>query len=412
MHIPPIQQRFQVSFAYNVYFTEGLFNRENPLLHDAIAQDGGAGLKKIFIVIDNHVAEAQANLIGDIKAYFDQYPQFLQLVGEPLIVPGGEQCKNDPAFVQQILNVVNELGIDRHSYILVIGGGAVLDMVGYAASIAHRGIRHIRIPTTVLAQDDSAVGVKNSINAFGKKNFLGTFTPPNAVINDFNLLLTLSDREWRAGIAEAIKVALIKDADFFRFLQQNAAKLARRDMTAMQYLIHRSAAMHVQHIGSGDPFEKGSSRPLDFGHWSAHKLEPLSNYQIRHGEAVALGIALDSTYSYLKGMLTRDELDQILEVLQAVGFEIYVPEMETHLEDARHPNSLLHGLQEFREHLGGQLTIMLLAGLGHGVEVHEMQDALIIQAIKILQERSLNQQQKSSPQENSPQSTVHSPQKK
>ena len=154
MHIPPIQQRFQVSFAYNVYFTEGLFNRENPLLHDAIAQDGGAGLKKIFIVIDNHVAEAQANLIGDIKAYFDQYPQFLQLVGEPLIVPGGEQCKNDPAFVQQILNVVNELGIDRHSYILVIGGGAVLDMVGYAASIAHRGIRHIRIPTTVLAQDD------------------------------------------------------------------------------------------------------------------------------------------------------------------------------------------------------------------------------------------------------------------
>jgi 3-dehydroquinate synthase len=400
MHIPPIQQRFQVSFAYNVYFTEGLFNRENPLLHDAIAQDGGAGLKKIFFVIDNHVAEAQVNLVGDIKAYVGQYPQFLQLVGEPLIVPGGEQCKNDPAFVQQILNVVNELGIDRHSYILVIGGGAVLDMVGYAASIAHRGIRHIRIPTTVLAQDDSAVGVKNSINAFGKKNFLGTFTPPNAVINDFNLLLTLSDREWRAGIAEAIKVALIKDADFFRFLQDNATQLARRDMPAMQYLIHRSAAMHVQHIGSGDPFEKGSSRPLDFGHWSAHKLEPLSNYQIRHGEAVALGIALDSTYSYLKGMLTRDELDQIIQVIQAVGFDIYVPEMDTHLEDATHPNSLLHGLQEFREHLGGQLTIMLLAGIGQGVEVHEMHDALIIQAIKMLQEMSLR------PQKNSPQATA------
>jgi 3-dehydroquinate synthase len=400
MQIPTIQQRFQVSFAYNVYFTEGLFNRENPLLHDAIAQDGGPGLKKIFFVIDNHVAEAQVNLVGDIEAYIGQYPQFLQLVGEPLIVPGGEQCKNDPSFVQQILNVVNELGIDRHSYILVIGGGAVLDMVGYAASIAHRGIRHIRIPTTVLAQDDSAVGVKNSINAFGKKNFLGTFTPPNAVINDFNLLLTLSDREWRAGIAEAIKVALIKDADFFRFLQENATKLAQRDMPAMQHLIYRSAAMHVQHIGSGDPFEKGSSRPLDFGHWSAHKLEPLSNYQIRHGEAVALGIALDATYSHLKGMLTGQELHQVLQVLQEVGFDLYVPEMETHLEDATHPNSLLHGLQEFREHLGGQLTIMLLAGIGQGVEVHEMQDDLIIQAIQMLQERSL------SPQKNKPQATV------
>jgi 3-dehydroquinate synthase len=388
MHIPPIQQRFQVSFAYNVYFTEGLFDLQNPLLREAIAQDGGPGLKKIFFVIDSHVAEAQPQLTGDIKAYAGLYPDFLQLVGEPMIVPGGEHCKNDPAYVQQILDVVNELGIDRHSYILVIGGGAVLDMVGYAASIAHRGIRHIRIPTTVLAQDDSAVGVKNSINAFGKKNFLGTFTPPNAVINDFNLLLTLSDREWRAGISEAIKVALIKDASFFRFLQDNAVKLAQRDMAAMQYLIHRSAAMHVQHIGGADPFEKGSSRPLDFGHWSAHKLEPLSNYQIRHGEAVAMGIALDSTYSYLKGMLSREELDQIIEVIQAVGFDIYVPEMDTHLEDASHPASLLHGLQEFREHLGGQLTIMLLEGIGRGVEVHEMDDALIIRAIKMLQQMS------------------------
>jgi 3-dehydroquinate synthase len=175
MYIPPIEQRFQVSFAYNVYFTEGLFNLQNPLLRQAIAQDGGEGLKKLFFVIDNHVAEAQPHLIDDIKAYTGQYPEFLQLTGEPLIVPGGEQCKNDPAFTQQILNVVNELGIDRHSYILVIGGGAVLDMVGYAASIAHRGIRHIRIPTTVLAQDDSAVGVKNSINAFREKELPGHF---------------------------------------------------------------------------------------------------------------------------------------------------------------------------------------------------------------------------------------------
>ncbi|WP_157433511.1 3-dehydroquinate synthase [Adhaeribacter aquaticus] len=381
----PIYQQFQITFKYTVHFTEGLFNLSNPLLRNVILEDRTEEAPKVLFVIDHHVAEAVPALVSDIQAYSQQNADAFQLVTEPVIIPGGEQCKNDPTYVQQVLDIINDHGIDRHSYIIVIGGGAILDMVGYAASIAHRGIRHIRIPTTVLAQDDSGVGVKNSINAFGKKNFLGCFTPPNAVINDFNFLLTLSDREWRAGIAEAIKVALIKDASFFQFIQENAAKLAQRDMAAMQYLIRRSAEMHVQHIGSGDPFEKGSSRPLDFGHWSAHKIEPLSNYRIRHGEAVAMGIALDSVYSHLIGWLTEAEVNQIISVIKALGFELYATEMTSHLDDASHPDSLLHGLQEFREHLGGQLTIMLLEKIGYGVEVHEIDDKLVIEAIKKLQ---------------------------
>lgn len=385
MQIPPIQQQFKVTFKYTVYFTEGLFNLQNPLLRHVIAEDGKEGVRKVFFVIDDHVAEAQPDLVQNIITYTQQYTDTLQLAGPPLIVPGGEQCKNDPVYAEQVVQAVNDLGIDRHSYILAIGGGAILDMVGYAASIAHRGIRHIRIPTTVLAQDDSGVGVKNSINAFGKKNFLGNFAPPNAVINDFNFLLTLPEREWRAGIAEAVKVALIKDASFFRYIQESAVKLAQRDMPAMQYLIHRCAEMHMQHIASGDPFELGSSRPLDFGHWSAHKIEPLSNYQIRHGEAVAMGIALDSVYSHLSGRLTQNELDQIIAVLHALGFDLYTPEMTSHLEDASHPDSLLHGLQEFREHLGGQLTIMLLEKIGKGVEVHAMDDQLVIKSVNYLE---------------------------
>ena len=385
MQIYPIQQTFQVTFNFTVHFTEGLFSLQNPLLREVIAK-GGTETRKVFFVIDHHVAEALPTLVADIKEYTALHADVLQLVTEPMIIPGGEQCKNAPELVEQIIDVINDKGIDRHSYVLAIGGGAILDMVGYAAAIAHRGIRHIRIPTTVLSQDDSGVGVKNSINAYGKKNFLGTFTPPDAVINDFNFLLTLSDREWRAGIAEAIKVSLIKDAVFFKFIQDNVEKLAQRDMPAMQYLIHRCAEMHVQHIGSGDPFEKGSSRPLDFGHWSAHKLEQLSNYRIRHGEAVAMGIALDSTYSYLKGMLTEPELKQILDVITGIGFELFAPEMTSHLEDATHPKSLLRGLQEFREHLGGKLTIMLLAAIGHGVEVNEIDNGLMVTAIEHLQQ--------------------------
>ena len=117
---------------------------------------------------------------------------------------------------------IHEYGIDRHAYVLAVGGGALLDMVGYAAATAHRGVRLVRVPTTVLSQNDSGIGVKNSVNAFGKKNFLGTFAPPFAVFNDFTFLTTLSDRDWRAGISEAIKVALLKDATFFAFLEEHA----------------------------------------------------------------------------------------------------------------------------------------------------------------------------------------------
>lgn len=264
----------------------------------------------------------------------------------------------------------------------------MLDMVGFAAAIAHRGIRHIRIPTTVLSQNDSGVGVKNGINAYGKKNFLGTFSPPAAVINDLAFLETLDDRDWRSGISEAIKVALIKDKGFFQWIVENAPALAERDMDAMSYLIVRCAEMHMEHIAGKDPFETGSSRPLDFGHWAAHKLEHLTDYRVRHGEAVAIGIALDSTYSYLKGLLTADELERIIQVIRDLGFELYVPELSGEV--------LLQGLQEFREHLGGRLTIMLLEKIGRGVEVHAMDTELIQEAAARLKASQMEGQNVSS----------------
>ncbi len=384
MHVPSLQQQFQVSFSYPVHFTEGLFAADNLLLRNALAPDGGPP-HRVFFALDSGVAEQHPQLAQRIEEYFAAHAGALQLSGPLLLIPGGEQCKNQPALVQQVLEAVDAYHLDRHAYLAAIGGGAVLDMVGYAASIAHRGIRHLRIPTTVLSQNDSGIGVKNSINAFGKKNFLGNFAPPFAVFNDFDFLPTLEDRDWRGGMAEALKVSLLKDAAFFRFIQENAAALAARDMPRMQHLIHRCAELHLQHIASGDAFEQGSSRPLDFGHWSAHKLEQLSGYRIRHGEAVAIGIALDSVYSHLQGLLSAAGLAEIIAVLQALGFALYAPEMSAHLAEATHPDSLLHGLQEFREHLGGQLTIMLLAGIGQGVEVHEIDDQLMVEAVRYLQ---------------------------
>ncbi|GAB3204025.1 3-dehydroquinate synthase [Pontibacter aydingkolensis] len=379
-----IEQEFTVKFKYGVYFTQSLFAGDNSLLTDILTQSHTSGAAaKVLFVIDSGVANTNPDLLQQIKAYAQNNSESINLVAEPMLIPGGEESKNNPIYLQQILQAVNEFGVCRHSYLIAIGGGAVLDLAGFAATIAHRGIRHVRIPTTVLSQNDSGVGVKNSINAFGKKNFIGTFAPPVAVINDSDFLLTLDDRDWRAGISEAVKVALIKDVAFYQSIKQDAEKLANRNMEAMQRLIHRCAELHVQHIGGADPFETGSSRPLDFGHWAAHKLEQLSNYNLRHGEAVAIGIALDVTYACLNGMITQAECDDVLNLLQTLGFELFTPELlDQH--DPFSQLSIIKGLQEFQEHLGGQLTIMLLNKIGQGQEVHHMNDLLILKAIQQL----------------------------
>ncbi len=393
-NLQPIHQFVPVTFHYDVHFTTGLFQLDNPLLAQAIAADRGSSPKqaitlgtpaKLIAVVDSGLLQHHQELLQQLVAYTKYYENALSLVAEPVLVPGGEAAKNDPRLIEQIHTIINQVGLCRHSYVLAIGGGAVLDMVGYAAATAHRGIRLIRVPTTVLAQNDSGVGVKNSINAFKKKNFLGTFAPPYAVLNDFDFLTTLDDRDWRSGIAEAVKVALVKDAGLFELITTHTEALALRDMDAMQQLIYRCAQLHLEHIANnGDPFEAGSSRPLDFGHWAAHKLEQLTNYRLRHGEAVAIGIALDSTYSYLVGLLSWSEWQRIVNTLTALGFKLYVPEMDAAKHQQHPPQCIFQGLSEFREHLGGELTLMLLQAIGWGVEVHEVDLSLYRQAISIL----------------------------
>ncbi len=371
-----LQQTFSVPFQYQVLFTESLFNENSQLLVNLLK---GQSIPKVLFVVDDGVAAAHPQLLNDIALYATRYQQVFTLRDAPMLVPGGEEAKNNRKHLQRVLEATNHLGIDRHSFVVAIGGGAMLDMVGFAAAVAHRGVKFIRIPTTVLAQNDSGVGVKNSINAFGKKNFLGTFAPPFAVINDSSFLKTLSDRDWRSGMAEAIKVALIKDSAFFEKIEADVPRLIARDLATMNEQIYRCAQLHLQHIGQGgDPFEQGSSRPLDFGHWAAHKLEQLTDFQLRHGEAVAIGIALDVTYSYLQQMIPKQTLLRILNLIRNLGFDLYVPELSS--------DSLLQGLREFQEHLGGRLTIMLLEEIGKGVEVHEMDAAKVAAAATMLRE--------------------------
>lgn len=373
-----IQQRFSLSYAYDVVFSRDIFSPGNTTLLEHLTLTPST---RIAVFIDQGVADHHPGLTGKVTAFFSG--QNLPIVH---IVPGGEEAKNNPDHLKKVLEIINDGRIDRHSYVLAIGGGAVLDMVGFASAIAHRSVRHIRIPTTVLAQNDSGVGVKNGINYFGKKNFLGTFMPPQAVINDVTFLTTLEDRDWRSGISEAVKVALLKDADFYHWLLRHTEALRSRELSAMETLIRRCAELHVQHIsGNGDPFEQGSSRPLDFGHWSAHKLEQLTGYAIRHGEAVALGIALDVCYATEAGLLKALRRDEILRLIRSLGFDLYHVLL---MDGTRLNPGITAGLQEFREHLGGELTITLIRDIADAVDVHEMAPDLLDRAASVLKEYS------------------------
>jgi 3-dehydroquinate synthase len=382
--IPPrLDQQIVVRFAYPVCFTDDLFAAENPLLADTIISREGPA--RVMLVLDDGVAAKHPQLAGRFDEYCRAHGAILQNSGDAIMLPGGEAVKAEPRHLDALYEAIYRRGLDRHAYVIAVGGGAVLDLVGYAAATAHRGLRLIRVPTTVLAQNDSGVGVKNSVNAWGRKNFLGTFAPPDAVLNDFQFLTTLDDRDWRAGISEAVKVALIKDAAFFDWIERSAAVLAGRDLGAMRQLVFRCAQLHLEHIArGGDPFEHGSARPLDFGHWSAHKLEQVTHYELRHGEAVAIGIALDTVYSHRAGLLPEHDARRVLKVLADVGLPTTHPAMIAHLDEPSHEASLLRGLEEFREHIGGELTITLLRRVGEGVEVHAIDDAKMRESVRQL----------------------------
>jgi 3-dehydroquinate synthase len=373
-----LERTITVSFSHRIYFTRSVFAPQNSLLAGLLDPGLKKSAAKALVIIDQGVANAFPQLADHVSIYFATHPSSVKLIRPPLLMPGGEAAKNSPALVDELHYQIEHHGICRHSYLLAIGGGALLDAAGFAAATAHRGVRHIRLPTTTLSQADGGVGVKNSINAFGKKNFIGTFSPPFAVINDSDFLVKLSPADKRAGLIEAIKVALIRDASFFEEIERSANDLAHFDPDAMERVVRRCAEFHLRHIAeSGDPFEFGSARPLDFGHWAAHRLEQMSGFTISHGAAVALGLALDTLYSHKKGMLSHEATGRILSLLQKLGFSTFDPLMSQ--TDAEGNSLLLGGLQEFREHLGGELTITLLTGIGRGVEVHEI-DAALMQA--------------------------------
>ncbi|MBQ7189586.1 MAG: 3-dehydroquinate synthase [Kiritimatiellae bacterium] len=383
-----IVEKVAVSFSYPVVFTRSVFDPDNRTLLDTLTKKYATSQKsRALVVVDAGLAKATKGLLQQIEVYFGTHAKRLSLVHPPVTVTGGEATKTGFDELRKVIDLVQETHLDRHGFVVVVGGGAVQDMAGFAASIAHRGLRIVRIPTTVLSQDDAGVGVKNGMDYEGCKNFLGTFAPPFAVINDSEFLKTLNDEAWISGVAEAFKVAIIKDKAFFIGLCKHAAAIRKRDLAVMEQVVYRTAELHLKHImTSGDPFETGSARPLDFGHWAAHRMESMSGYRLTHGFAVSVGICLDSTYAFLKGLISDEERQAILKGMAECGLPVWSPLLERKDKDGK--LVILAGLDQFREHLGGDLCVTLPAPVGARLELHSMDHAVIEEAIAMLKPKS------------------------
>ncbi|MDX1565221.1 MAG: 3-dehydroquinate synthase [Phycisphaeraceae bacterium] len=371
---------FSVPFTHRLRFTEDVFGPDIHTLTDVL-EPSGNGPARVQFWVDADVAEAQPDLNQKLRRVALDQPDRLQLAGNVQLVPGGEHIKNDIHILERMLKVFNAADLDRRSYVVVIGGGAVLDAVGFASAIAHRGIRLVRLPTTTLAQADSGVGVKSAVNLFQKKNWVGAFATPWAVINDTALLGTLPDRDFLSGFSEAVKVSLLKDRRFFEQLCRDSHKIQNRNMDAAKKAIFESARWHLLHITrGGDPYEALEARPLDYGHWSAHKLEVMTDFQIRHGEAVSIGVALDTIYSHLAHGLPRDDAYSVVRCLENMGLPIHHPALTERADE------MFTGMEEFRQHLGGRLTLTMLRGVGDPINVHEVDLPLMRRAMATLSE--------------------------
>jgi 3-dehydroquinate synthase len=383
-----IRRNVRLDFQHSVYFTREAFSTSNETLAKILSPNREGRRSKVILYVDEGLLDGNPNLPQRINQYFRAHVEEINLVHEPLFIKGGEAAKNDWGLVEKIWSDLNEHSICRHSFVVIVGGGAALDLVGFAASTAHRGIRLVRLPTTTLSQGDGGIGVKNGVNFFGKKNWVGTFAVPDAIVNDASFLRSLPENQKRAGYVEAVKVALIRDRSFFEFIEERVEALSHFEETAMEQVVRKSAALHLDHIaGSGDPFEKGSARPLDFGHWVAHKLEQISDFRIGHGEAVAIGLAVDLVYSARVGLVKPETTERVLRLLEHLGFNIYD---ELLLADSNDGGRIiLEGLEEFREHLGGQLTITLIQGIGEGIEVNAMDREEILESVVDLHKRHL-----------------------
>ena len=275
-----------------------------------------------------------------------------------ILVPDGEAHK-DWNTVYAVQTRLLELGVERSTALLALGGGVVGDLAGFAAATYQRGIPLVQVPTTLLAQVDSAVGGKTAVNHPLGKNMIGAFYQPRAVLSDTGVLRTLGDREYRAGIAEVIKYGAIRDTALFEWLEANVEALLARDTDAMMHAVVESCRIKAE-IVAADEHEAGERVLLNFGHTFAHAIETATGYGIwLHGEAVAAGMALAARLSVMMSGLPQADEARLVELVHRAGLPINPPQLSI--------PEWLEAMARDKKVEGGAMRFVVLERLGRAI---------------------------------------------
>jgi 3-dehydroquinate synthase len=292
---------------------------------------------------------------------------------DSLILPDGEIHKTLEN-TGLVLAKLAEIKASRDATVIALGGGVIGDLAGFAASCYMRGIAFVQMPTTLLAQVDSSVGGKTGVNLPAGKNLIGAFHQPCAVVIDTDTLVTLPEREYRAGLAEVVKYGALGDADFFVWLEQNAGALIVRDPTAMTHAIATSCARKAA-IVARDEHELGERALLNLGHSFGHALETATGYaSLLHGEAVAIGMLLAAQLSAQLGRAPAADAERLAVLLQHLGLPINIP-------PGIAAETLFAHMQLDKKNISGRLRLILWRGIGHAEIVADVASADVMQTL-------------------------------
>ncbi len=337
----------------------------------------GAGLINQAELYTQHIKAKQVMVVTNTTIaplYLDKVLKNLQgFTVETVILPDGEQFKT----LETVTHIFDKLlagKFSRNATLIALGGGVIGDMGGFAAACYQRGIAFVQIPTTLLAQVDSSVGGKTGVNHPLGKNMIGAFYQPQCVIADADVLDTLDDRQLSAGLAEVIKYGLIRDLDFFEWLEANINALLARDKQALAYAIERSCINKAQ-IVSEDETETGVRATLNLGHTFGHAIETGAGYgTYLHGEAVAIGTCQAADLSRRKGWLTDADVDRIIALFKKCNLPTQPPEQ---LDSDR----FLELMAVDKKNVNGQIRLILLSKIGVATLPIDVDKDLLIQTL-------------------------------
>ena len=336
------------SRSYDILIEQGALDRAGTHLA------GYARKGRLVVVTDAHVAAAQLpRLEASLRA--------ANVAVEPIVLPPGEQTKSW-RHLEELLDALLALEIERGDHVVALGGGVIGDLVGFAASILKRGCHFIQVPTTLLAQVDSSVGGKTAINAKAGKNLVGSFYQPSLVLIDPSTLDTLPARETRAGYAEVVKYGLIDDPVFFAWCETQGHKLLAGDVQAREYAIERSVTAKAAIVADDERETSGRRALLNLGHTFGHALEADTGFSdlLLHGEAVAAGTALAFRYSARLGLCTVEDAERVTAHLKAVGLPHDLASAHVKANGAALVAHMLHD----KKMAAGTLSFLLARGIG------------------------------------------------